>query len=261
MSKCTAAEALEAFSYWLGYYEKESSTYATRRDKAVFELDKGSNNYTYPGYHCGIQGEAWCAMMVSTALDEACGGGITGARDIMFGLWPYARCDQLYDAAPAHRKGRRGPWTPRPGDVIVFGYSTRDHTGMVYAVDDTYVYTYEGNSGDMCRKRSYLLTSPWIWGYVRPDYAGDVLPVISGELYGAVCCKDPQLHLLSKGTAGPEVASAQTLLTRFDMKLDVDGDFGRLTKAAVLTFQEMQGLEADGIVGRETWTALLRAAA
>lgn len=263
MSKCTAAQAVEAMMRWDGYYEKASSLYVTRRDKSVFELDKGSANMTYAGYHCGIQGGAWCAMQVSTAIDEACGGGISDAKAVMYGVWPYARCDQLYDAAPAARKGRRGKWTPLPGDVIVFGRSQREHTGMVYAVDGQYVYTQEGNSGNMCRKRSYLLTCDYIWGYVRPDYADAALPVIAGELYGDVCCSDPELHVLSKGTSGPEVKTVQRILyARGIMGADglpvkVDGDFGANTKAAVISLQKWLGAEADGVVGAETWTRML----
>lgn len=263
MSKCTAAQAVEAFAYWLGYCEKASKTYATFRDKKYFEVDKGANNYTYAGYHCGIQGGAWCAMMVSTAIDEACGGGITDAKAVMHGVWPYASCDQLYDAAPANMRGRRGAWTPKPGDVIVFGRNIREHTGMVYAADDTYVYTYEGNSSNMCRKRAYLLTSDYIWGYVRPAYADGTEPVIPAALYGPVCCKDPVLHELSKGCAGPEVKTVQRILyARGIMGADgksvrVDGDFGRNTKAAVVTAQKWLGVDADGVVGHDTWTALL----
>ena len=40
--------------------------------------------------------------------------------------------------------------------------------------------------------------------------------------------------------------------------LDVDGDFGPKTKAAVRDFQSNENLTVDGIVGRNTWTALLR---
>ena len=263
MSKCTAAQALSAFAYWLGYYEKASTAYVKRRDKAVFGLDKGSANYTYPGYLCGIQGGAWCAMTVSTAICEACGSA-EDAKTVMYGVWPYARCDQLYDAAPAKNKGKRAKWTPKPGDVIVFGRSVREHTGMVYAVDDTYVYTYEGNSSNMCRKRSYLRNCDYIWGYVRPDYAAGDTPVIEPEQYGGVCCNDPVLHELSKGCAGTEVKTIQRLcyargFTGEDNKaLTIDGDFGRNTKAAVIKAQAMLNLEADGVVGKKTWTKMLK---
>jgi peptidoglycan hydrolase-like protein with peptidoglycan-binding domain len=40
--------------------------------------------------------------------------------------------------------------------------------------------------------------------------------------------------------------------------LDVDGIFGPRTEAAVREFQQNENLSVDGIVGRQTWTALLR---
>lgn len=38
-----------------------------------------------------------------------------------------------------------------------------------------------------------------------------------------------------------------------------DGDFGAATEKAVKKFQTANKLAADGIVGKDTWTALLRA--
>jgi peptidoglycan hydrolase-like protein with peptidoglycan-binding domain len=40
---------------------------------------------------------------------------------------------------------------------------------------------------------------------------------------------------------------------------NVDGDFGLLTKSATLGFQSSEKLEIDGIIGKNTWAALLKA--
>ena len=269
MSKCTAAQAVKAFEYWLGYYEKATSEYATTRDKSAFELNKGANNWTYAGHVCGINGPGgpWCAMQVSLTIYEACGNDKAAAKEVLWGVWPYAACNQLYDAAPAGMKGRRGAWTPKPGDVIVFSDdgSVRTHTGMVYAVDKTTVYVREGNTSNMCRERSYPLTSTYIWGYVRPNYAaasGDesVQPVEPVNPYGAVVFADIGLHELSKGCAGAEVSTIQRIIFARGINHEaVDGEFGPKTKAGVMELQKQLGLAQDGVVGKETWKRALTA--
>ncbi len=266
MSKCTAAQAVSAMEYWVGYYEKATSAYSTTRNKSAFAMNKGSNNYTYAGYICGLNGPyaAWCAMQVSLTIYEACGNNKTTAKEVMHGVWPYTACNQLYDAAPSNMKGRMGAWTPKPGDVIVFWQNgSRTHTGMVYAVDNTYVYTIEGNSSNMCQKRSYLKNSSYIYGYVRPNYAAasgndPALPKV--DQYGSVVFSDIGLHQLSKGCAGPEVKTIQRIAyARLinTMKVGVDGSFGNETKNAVIALQKLLGIEADGIVGKESWKAFL----
>lgn len=266
MSNCTAAQAVEAFAYWLGYYEKASASLASTREKSAFELNKGTANYTYAGSLCGVQGQPWCAAQVTTAIYEACGEDRTAAKAVMHGVWPYVNCAQLWDAAPQSMRGRRGVWTPEAGDVIVFtdDGATRTHTGMVYSVDGSYVYTYEGNSGNQCRTRSYVLTSSYIYGYVRPAYEDAAAPVIAGENYGAAVTKDPELHLLSKGCAGPEVKTLQRILYARGVKDDdggnvaADGDFGKKTEQAAKKLQVLMGLDADGKIGAKTWTAMLK---
>ena len=42
----------------------------------------------------------------------------------------------------------------------------------------------------------------------------------------------------------------------FCCSLDADGEFGRLTEQARTEFQRKNGLEADGICGEQTWTAI-----
>ena len=63
--------------------------------------------------------------------------------------------------------------------------------------------------------------------------------------------------LLSLGSKGDDVAFVQSRLA--DQGVDpgpIDGDFGPLTEAAVRSFQQMRGLDVDGVVGPQTLAAL-----
>lgn len=48
----------------------------------------------------------------------------------------------------------------------------------------------------------------------------------------------------------------QRMLQQRGFSLSIDEDFGAATEAVVMVFQRQQGLESDGIVGRDTWNAL-----
>ena len=70
---------------------------------------------------------------------------------------------------------------------------------------------------------------------------------------------------LRPGSRGPFVTVIQTELNRISRnypaipRIDrVDGIFGPQTEAAVRRFQEVFGLDADGVVGKATWYALVR---
>jgi cell wall-associated NlpC family hydrolase len=54
----------------------------------------------------------------------------------------------------------------------------------------------------------------------------------------------------------PTVAQVQRCLNQKGSRLNVDGDFGPLTEAAVKQFQRRTGLEVDGVVGPKTWASL-----
>lgn len=67
------------------------------------------------------------------------------------------------------------------------------------------------------------------------------------------------LPTLRKGSTGEYVTLLQTKLKNkgYDLgKYGVDGDFGSATLAAVKQFQRDNGLEVDGVVGKNTWAAL-----
>jgi N-acetylmuramoyl-L-alanine amidase len=70
---------------------------------------------------------------------------------------------------------------------------------------------------------------------------------------------DPDLHL-TRGEAGREIADVQQRLARLGYDdLSRDGVFDRATEQAVRQFQRQRGLPADGVVGLETWRALVEA--
>jgi predicted Ser/Thr protein kinase len=62
-----------------------------------------------------------------------------------------------------------------------------------------------------------------------------------------------------QGDSGKRVLQVQCMLTKRGYGVgstDPGGDFGSGTESAVLRFQSDKGLDADGIVARETWAAL-----
>ncbi len=67
------------------------------------------------------------------------------------------------------------------------------------------------------------------------------------------------IKTVSQGSKGDSVRAVQYLLrNKFGHSLGVDGIFGSGTRAAVIQFQNSKGLAADGIVGPNTWRALVR---
>ncbi|MFF7794644.1 GH25 family lysozyme [Streptomyces sp. NPDC007991] len=62
---------------------------------------------------------------------------------------------------------------------------------------------------------------------------------------------------VQSGSSGHAVRAAQALLNAHGATLDVDGEFGPGTRAAVVSFQKSKALDADGIVGPDTWKALV----
>ncbi|WP_326770892.1 GH25 family lysozyme (plasmid) [Streptomyces sp. NBC_01591] len=63
--------------------------------------------------------------------------------------------------------------------------------------------------------------------------------------------------VLKADSSGTDVVTAQELLNASGARIDADGVFGPATTAAVRSFQNAKGLEADGIIGSRTWGALL----
>ena len=114
--------------------------------------------YGYPGR------VEWCACFVSWCADRCgyiSGGVIPKFAAVVDGVAWFEERQQW------HGRG----YTPLPGDIIFFDWQqdgTCDHVGIVERTDGERIYTIEGNSLNMCRRKSYPASSPVIYGYGVP---------------------------------------------------------------------------------------------
>ena len=103
----------------------------------------------------------WCACFVSWCADQ-CGY-------IDSGLVPkFAKCS--VGAKWFQNQGRflDGSSVPVAGSIIFFDWGddgSVNHVGIVKKVEKGTVYTIEGNSGNRCRERSYVIGDNRIYGY------------------------------------------------------------------------------------------------
>ena len=167
----------------VGYLEK-----ATNANLDIKTGNAGYNNYTKyardlanAGYYNGNKnGYAWCDVFVDWCFYRAYGKAAGQAAECQTGNLG-AGCS--YSAQYYKGQGRYDK-TPQVGDQIFFLDSAGDinHTGLVYAVDGSTVYTVEGNTsgasgvvangGGVCKK-SYSRGYSRIAGYGHPKYPAD----------------------------------------------------------------------------------------
>lgn len=83
---------------------------------------------------------------------------------------------------------------------------------------------------------------------------GHVVVVIEGNTPTETGVEE--VPTIRKGSKGLSVRLAQRLLNAHGERLEIDGDFGRLTTNAVVKYQKANGLDTDGIIGPKTWYAL-----
>jgi hypothetical protein len=90
---------------------------------------------------------------------------------------------------------------------------------------------------------------------VRP---GDsrIAPLVA-KIGGATPPSTITWSTVKSGATGFRVKAIQHLLTARGQSLTVDGVFGSVTVGKVTAFQSSRGLLADGIVGPQTWAALV----
>ena len=252
----------------VGYLEKRSNAYLD--DKTA---NAGSNNWNkyardidtkYPNFYNGKKnGYSWCDIFVDWVFIECF--GYEKALKMLYQPEKSAGAGCKYSANyyKAHNAFYR---KPQVGDQVFFGdYGNEGHTGIVVAVSGNIITTVEGNTsggygvesnGDGVYIKRYNISTQYIPGFGRPNW--EVVSSNYGNEEGSVTVNYPTIKLGSKGS---DVKKAQQLLIAKGYSCGAagaDGDFGAGTYNAVKKFQVDNGLEADGIVGANTWAALLK---
>jgi hypothetical protein len=202
--------------------------------------------------------DEWCATFVSAI------GIALGYTDIMPTECSCSKMIELYKA-----KGRwmeNDAYVPSPGDILMYDWQDKgtgdstgwpDHVGFVVSINGTDMTIIEGNKGEAVAYRSLNVNGKYIRGYCLPDYASKATKTVEAVTGGVKTVK-VNLPILENGRSGGSVEALQMLLNCNGYSCGtVDSDFGPKTEAAVKKFQKAKGLTEDGIVGKNTWTALL----
>lgn len=235
-----------------GYLEKSRVAYNT--DKNCIYSKKsgaGQDNITKYGYEMHQiypvtmdEFSYWCDSFVDWCFYKAY--GVATAKSLLGGQFD----DYTVASADMYKKKRAWHNKPKAGDQIFFTNGTRIcHTGIVYKVDNHYVYTIEGNTnskavlernGGCVAKKKYSLGYPNIAGYGRPKY--DVPATLCpGDSNDDVI--EMQKYLMLRGCDLPTYGA--------------DGDFGGETVAAVKRFRATHRLKVSSICDAECWKKLI----
>ena len=181
----------------VGYLEKETNSQLDSKT-----ANAGDENYTKYArdlakekYFNGSKtGAAWCAVFVAWCHYKAYG------KEAALKLLCQPTTDNCgagckYIVRYFKAKKQWHTKNPQPNDIIVFWDKKKSkyaHTGIVYKVAGSKVYTYEGNTsgasgvidngGGTCAK-SYSIGNSRIAGYGRPDFGDQVKTTEQGTSY------------------------------------------------------------------------------
>jgi hypothetical protein len=236
---------IEVAANEIGYLEKNSKSSLESKT-----ANAGNKNYTkyWDDIYPAFQGQPWCLCFIIWCFTKAYGDAEAKKLLKMPAYTFYTPTSAQY-----FKNAKQWYKTPQIGDIIYFKNSSRIcHVGLVYKVDNTKVYTIEGNTnggstleanGGAVAKKSYPLNYSRIAGYGRPDYKDPVIIQLPDGI-------------IKKGKKGNPVLMIQKALNFIGYKLIEDGDFGPKTENALKDFQAKYNLEVDGEYGPQTKKAL-----
>lgn len=235
----TVKKLLDIAKAEVGYLEKKTNSQLDSKT-----ANAGYGNYTKYArdlhkagyYQANKNGYAWCDIFVDWCHWIASGKDSKEAQRMICQTGLYgAGCTE---SAQYYKNKNRLFADPKPGDQIFFWDSKKTgiaHTGIVTAVDKTYVYTIEGNTssksgvianGGAVEEKKYKLNYNRIYRYGRPYYD-------------------------SEDTSGKNVDNKQNKPVVKEDKpapLSVDGKWG---KATTTRLQQIFGTTVDGKISNQ----------
>ena len=277
---CYVEKVISIAKAEIGYQEKASNSQLDDKNANV-----GKNNYTkyardldnIAGFYNGKkQGYAWCECFVDWCHVQAY--GVENAKTLL--CQPNSSAGAGCKESMAYYKSKGQLYTsPQIGDQIFFKnlVGTVCHTGLVVNVDNSYVYTIEGNTssgnyldadgGQVCEKK-YALNYARIVGYGRPNYdfqnvSATSKPVVNNT-QATVVVKDNVIlewqkaaikdgfHFPIYGADNQWGAECETVAKHAIIKKRTHYLHRNLTKIV----QAVIGVQADGLCGRETEAAI-----
>lgn len=207
--------------------------------------------------------DAWCAGFVSAVAIKC------GLTDIMPTEVGVGNMIDLY-----RRLGRwkeQDSYVPSPGDVIMYAWgdsgvgdcqSGASHVGIVVSCDGKTITVIEGNKENAVGYREIAVNGRYIRGFGLPDYASKATETGTPAPAEKEATVNMELRMLKKGMSGNDVRAAMLLMKDKGYYPDAipatDKLFGPKMDAGVRKMQKEHNLGVDGIIGKNSWTYLLK---
>lgn len=287
---CYAEDVIKIALGEVGYLEK-----ASNKDLDSKTGNAGNKNFTkyardldaIPGFYNGKKnGYAWCDVFVDWVFAKAFGA--EKAKELLCQPDKSAGAGCYYSRQYYKNKGQLHS-SPKVGDQIFFQNSSGSitHTGLVYDIDNNYVYTIEGNTssaagvvanGGSVQQKKYSLSYKLIAGYGRPAYDEPEVVYYNPTVlewqkaaiadgfrfpkYGADGVWGSECESVAKqAVVKKRLVHKYKNLTKIVQRVvgaDVDGKCGSKTAEAIKAYQTAHGLVVDGCVGLNTWKVILK---
>lgn len=216
---------------------------------------------------------AWAADNSKTAYDFLRGKGFTAAESAGFvGNWIVeSGADPINPAAKQWGGGPGRGIAQWEGSRVTALYDYANSRGLAWSNLGLQLdFVWRELTTTETRAREKVIATTTISGaavavrtyYERPSVHADEARINAAELVysrysGSTPPSETTFPLLRNGSSGSAVKTLQYLLRHHGYSLDVDGAFGTGTQSKVIALQKAKGLAADGVVGPNTWAAVI----